>query len=216
MGRIGVVFVMVGLMTTAAVPALAGSSAGFDCAKAVSATEQTVCKTEALAWLDRQITRLYGELRGVPGKRGKAPLRNGQRAWLSARDACGADRDCIAKQYWKRLLALTFTFKSKPATGHFVFANAPNEGTLSVVEFSEGRAVARISTFVPRLGGCELDMTDMVMTEDGTAHQELDIPGHEQCKVEISTQFTHATVRSTGCDHFCRGAGLFHGEYVRR
>jgi len=78
-------------------PKIAGRFAGpsFDCAKAHTAAERSICASEVLRILDTQIARAF---ESVHGEQGPAALQE-QRAWLRTRDqSCSAatDADCLA------------------------------------------------------------------------------------------------------------------------
>jgi uncharacterized protein len=79
-------------------------AAGFDCAKAASKTEKTVCADAALSKLDDQLSRAYRQAlqRGDEPK----PLKTEQAAWLhDTRDACKT-RDCLRGAYEARIATL--------------------------------------------------------------------------------------------------------------
>ena len=61
-------------------------TASFNCAKATSQTERTICSDPVLAGWDRSVERALIESSGDPEE---------QRAWLVERDKCGADRSCL-------------------------------------------------------------------------------------------------------------------------
>ncbi|EIC23551.1 lysozyme inhibitor LprI family protein [Thiorhodovibrio frisius] len=77
------------------------SAAGFDCAKAQSWVEKTICADPALSRLDDALTRSY---RAALRKTSKAAaLRASQRDWLSnQRDTCSTS-DCLISLYRTRL-----------------------------------------------------------------------------------------------------------------
>jgi len=68
--------------------------ASFDCAKAASATEHTICLDRNLAGWDRSISGAYRS-HIESGVDDPKIVRAEQRAWLAERDACGADKDCL-------------------------------------------------------------------------------------------------------------------------
>jgi uncharacterized protein YecT (DUF1311 family) len=77
---------------------IAGGFAGpsFDCAKAHTAAERSICASEVLRILDTQIARAFEAVRGDLGP---SALQE-QRAWLHERDqSCSAatDADCLAE-----------------------------------------------------------------------------------------------------------------------
>jgi uncharacterized protein len=87
---------------------VAGSvqAAGFDCLKASSADEKTVCVHRSLNDGDVKMATLYQlDLRLVPmGSRDA--LRDEQVAWLTRRRACAANIRCLARLYDRRIARL--------------------------------------------------------------------------------------------------------------
>lgn len=83
-------------------PAGAKPTASFDCAKAASPTEKTICESFDLASWDRSVTQAWrSALDRRPQK--QAHLRKTQKDWLHTRDACGSKADCIDELQWRRV-----------------------------------------------------------------------------------------------------------------
>jgi uncharacterized protein YecT (DUF1311 family) len=84
-------------------PAGAKPTASFDCAKAATATEKTICGSFDLASWDRSVALAFRRSleRQTPPK--QAELRQGQKAWLRKRDACGSKVECIDDEQWRRV-----------------------------------------------------------------------------------------------------------------
>jgi uncharacterized protein YecT (DUF1311 family) len=83
-------------------------AASFDCSKAASAVEKSVCGEAGLARLDRQVAEAYGRKRvSEADAKAKVALLEGQRAFLATRDkACGGDPACLTSAYRRRLAVL--------------------------------------------------------------------------------------------------------------
>jgi uncharacterized protein len=80
----------------------------FDCIRAATAAERTVCATASLSRLDVELDAAFKALRSsdgidVPGERRK------QDAWRRARDACQQNVDCLSRSYLNRLSSLRST-----------------------------------------------------------------------------------------------------------
>lgn len=89
------------------VPALAWSlapAAGFDCAKASTATDKAICASPRLDQLDTRLSQAYAQARhACPGK----ALTDAQRRWLrEERNRC-ADEACLVAAYEARLARLS-------------------------------------------------------------------------------------------------------------
>ncbi|RYF23947.1 MAG: hypothetical protein EOO77_01170 [Oxalobacteraceae bacterium] len=67
-------------------PALGPVRASFDCAKARSAVERTICSDRLLAGWDRSVTAAYDTGQGDLSE---------QRAWLAERNKCGSNKECL-------------------------------------------------------------------------------------------------------------------------
>ncbi|HTH73139.1 MAG TPA: lysozyme inhibitor LprI family protein [Trinickia sp.] len=95
---------LVSLIALAALP-IASRAASFDCAKAASPTEKTICATPALSRLDSDLAAAWKA--AIAQSHDAAALKNAQRQWLRLRDACGEDKACVSDRYHERLAALT-------------------------------------------------------------------------------------------------------------
>ncbi len=83
-----------------------GNAASFNCHKATKADEFAICDSRQLSELDVKMATIYDiVIKLVPmGTRGA--IEDEQRAWLAARQACGADRGCIRNLYDARIKTL--------------------------------------------------------------------------------------------------------------
>lgn len=71
--------------------------AGFDCDRAETDMENTICRDCQLAAMDREMNALY---RRVTGQK------TSQKKWLGRRMACGNDAICLASVYCDRMVEL--------------------------------------------------------------------------------------------------------------
>ena len=78
----------------------------FDCRKAGSSTERAICANSELAALDRDLSRIYSNLRGRLSSRRKRALSRAQRDWVGSRNRCGGNPGCIADAYRFRIRQL--------------------------------------------------------------------------------------------------------------
>ena len=86
----------------------------FDCAKAQSVSEKEVCRVPELQWFDRQLARLYAQVKG------KDPhVVDDQRKFLVQRDARGTTLESLEKLYGDRLKALSPLADMGDAVGEF-------------------------------------------------------------------------------------------------
>jgi uncharacterized protein YecT (DUF1311 family) len=85
----------------------------FDCAKAATAVEKTICSDASLARQDRDVAEAYRQKTSGSDEAAKKPIRDAQRAWLASRATrCGGKKGaaavaCLTSLYEARLTALT-------------------------------------------------------------------------------------------------------------
>ena len=97
------VFAACALLAAFNSPALGAS---FDCAKAGTAVEKTICGNAVLSGLDEHLGRYYVVALEAAGA-GAACLKSDQRSWVKTiRNPCGADAQCLSAAYLQRLAAL--------------------------------------------------------------------------------------------------------------
>ncbi len=90
------------------------ASPSFSCAGRLSPTEKAICGDDTLAALDVALTAAYQKaLAAMPEDTAnqldetRLGLTVTQKAWIAHRNACGADKSCIAKVYKIRIGGLT-------------------------------------------------------------------------------------------------------------
>ncbi|OOG47688.1 lysozyme inhibitor LprI family protein [Rhodanobacter sp. C01] len=76
---------------------------GFDCAKAQSAAELTICADPLLSALDSDVAAQYHALAQQADPSQKSALLSTQREYIGARSICGSDRACVERQTRSRL-----------------------------------------------------------------------------------------------------------------
>ncbi|MBR7918666.1 DUF1311 domain-containing protein [Burkholderia vietnamiensis] len=81
-----------------------GHAASFDCTKATSITEKTICANDKLSKLDSKLSVAWNDASDVAIA--PAAIKASQLKWLKLRDACGADTSCLSARYNERLAAL--------------------------------------------------------------------------------------------------------------
>jgi uncharacterized protein len=66
----------------------AGAAPSFDCARASTVVEHTICRIPQLADFDSTIAALYAQALGLLDAADAGALRTDQRLWLKVRDDC--------------------------------------------------------------------------------------------------------------------------------
>ena len=84
--------------------------ASFDCHKAVTVVEKTICGSVALAAFDQSVAQAYKFaekfFKEVENPEALTQLKITQKKWLTQRNACGADVHCLEKSMEDRLEAI--------------------------------------------------------------------------------------------------------------
>lgn len=77
--------------------------ASFDCSKATTKTERTICASMSLAAWDRSVQLAWNWRLELTDVEKQPALRLEQQAWLKKRDACGADAQCLTDAMEERV-----------------------------------------------------------------------------------------------------------------
>jgi uncharacterized protein YecT (DUF1311 family) len=81
--------------------------ASFNCNKASTTVEKTICSSVALAAYDQSVAQAYNDTVKYLKEAGNADtlvqLKNTQKQWLTQRNACGSDTKCLEKAMADRL-----------------------------------------------------------------------------------------------------------------
>ena len=75
----------------------------FECSRAETTNERSICDTPALWGFDRALSVFYTGLRYQTSTAEKLQLRADQAAWLKRRQACGSNVNCTADLYYSRI-----------------------------------------------------------------------------------------------------------------
>lgn len=79
-------------------------AASFDCSKASTAVEGSICSNSTLSDLDDQLSAAYKKARALSID--PAALQKEQLAWIKNRNTCGADVACLTQSYRLRIQQL--------------------------------------------------------------------------------------------------------------
>jgi len=102
------------------------ASPAFDCAKAEAGSiEETICKDEKLATLDRQLAEVYAASSKKAVNEHPPVLKAEQRGWIKGRNDCWKSDDkrrCVEEAYVLRIAELQARYRLVPATGPIFYA----------------------------------------------------------------------------------------------
>jgi uncharacterized protein YecT (DUF1311 family) len=102
-------------------------AASFDCRKAASPVETTICATPRLSALDDELAAAY-----VAARNDDPAVRGEQRQWIAGdRAACGGDAECLEASHLARIAALRLL------TPRFARQKAPDHVTGHYAEMTE-------------------------------------------------------------------------------
>lgn len=78
-------------------------AASFNCDRARSSDELTICATLKLNDQDVRLAQLYDITQHLVAMGGRGAIQDDQQVWLVKRRSCGADRTCLARIYTRRI-----------------------------------------------------------------------------------------------------------------
>jgi uncharacterized protein len=97
----------------------AASYAPLDCAKASTSAETAVCKTYALGQDEARLATLFEVLTSFVAMGRRADIVDAQRRWISVREACGNNADCLSRAYQARINELSQALDDLAKRGPF-------------------------------------------------------------------------------------------------
>jgi uncharacterized protein len=129
-----------GILLASACVVAQSTSSSIDCARAMSAAEQTVCSDASLASLDRKLVDVYASASKAASADQKNRLAADQQRWLNERNACGKSSEqatCIKERYLLRIADLQAQFKLAPSRGPFRFVCNNDPNSVMVAQYFE-------------------------------------------------------------------------------
>lgn len=201
-------FAFAAAVLVAAGPASADPS--FNCAKAQSVAEKTICEVPYLHWTDRQMARLY-KLALSQNANAQDPIIAGQRAFLMRRDACREDTTCLDIAYKTRFKELATKVNVYEAFGEYEPEGMG--GAMQIVRFGYDAAVA-ILTVGAASHTCTFD-TDSAQLGGKGVIRYAD-KGANACRMTIAPDGDDVMVVETkNCSDYCGMRAILDGRYKR-
>jgi uncharacterized protein len=93
--------------------------APLDCAKASTAAETAICKNYALGQDEARLATLFGVLTSLVAMGQRSDLVDTQRRWISVREACGGNAECLFRTYQTRINELSQALDALAKRGPF-------------------------------------------------------------------------------------------------
>jgi uncharacterized protein len=94
-------------------------AASFDCARARSADEKTICHNRSLNDADVKMATMFAMNTHLVAMGSRGNMQDRQRGWLSERNACKGSFKCLTAAYDKRLRELQVDFDGIASRGPF-------------------------------------------------------------------------------------------------
>lgn len=187
----------------------------FDCSKASTAGEKTVCDAPGLGWYDRQVAKAYDVAKKAAGASGEAALKEGQLAFLKKRDACAGDDsyDCVQKAYSARLAELA---KSAGAANFEYGDYAADNGGLSLARYGKDAALT-ISTVGGGDHTCAFETDRATADAKGKISYVAKYEGMEEsCEITGTPDGDSLTITaSSGCSYWCGMRAELNGTFKK-
>lgn len=100
-------------------PGLSASYAPLDCAKASTAADKAICKTYALGQDEARVATLFEVLTSLVAMGQRGDIIDRQQQWLSVREACGSNLNCLSHAYQSRIDELSQALDTLAKRGPF-------------------------------------------------------------------------------------------------
>lgn len=200
-------FTMAALALLAFAPASANPS--FDCSKAKTAAEKTVCEVPDLQWSDRQLARFYKMALKDSGY-SRAGVVQSQRAFLARRDACGTDIECLDNAYKMQFKALSNFVRVGVPFG--VYKPEGMGGEMWIVRFGYDAAFKILT-----VGGgghtCTFETDSAPQGGKGVIRYTEN--GANACRITIAPDGDDMVVQTKNCSDYCGMRAVLDGRYSR-
>ena len=190
-------------------------SASFDCSKASSPVEKTICADKQLSDLDELLLLSYKK--ALVGSANATALKAEQQAWLKKERNVCADKACLTQAYTSRLATLneqvaTAAPQSPLQPGEYL--TEKGWGQLTITQ--DKNAGLRFS--IEAMGGNGHSCQLAGAIHDGKSIPDEQDAGGEQCVVSFSAKGDNIEVTPNSeapCRYFCGMRASFDGLYLK-
>jgi uncharacterized protein len=97
----------------------AASYQPIDCARASTPADTAICKHYALGQDEARLATLFGVLTSLVAMGQRSDLADTHRQWMSVREACGSNRECLSRAYETRISELSQALDALVKRGPF-------------------------------------------------------------------------------------------------
>ena len=193
------------------------NAASFDCKKAKSELEHTICDHPKLSQLDTELGTIYQNLLQKLVKSEVERLRQRQRRWLESRqNNCDVKNpDCLVTLYQQRVTTLEFRSSANYATspagkvdGKYITDNIE----LEVEVLASNMAFVHIAGAEPQSGRWTCDFSG----EGKLQGNLLKIKALDDAFVTVTFHGSTATVNEGETSLWCGMGGSLNGKYLKK
>lgn len=192
----------------------------FDCAKAETETEKTICLDEnhSIAMRDSILAGLFAAVNEAGEDQ---TILDTQSKWLKSRDACGSDSECLTSRYNERIIELARAAgDERNVTGvyRYQYADDTDQGEAFVVRQADGTLTGDIFTVAgPGYNTCEISFEAAPAIGDAWLSIQPGQPedNSDACTILLRTGVDSFRVDSIGCRNSCGHNAYFDETYKR-
>jgi uncharacterized protein len=154
----------ISLLLTANLVQAEVSAPSFNCKKATTSVEKTICANDTLARLDRKLGEIWKSFIDASNDDAfKSRLRQDQALWVKLRDKCQSDVGCISSAYQQRLAVFGADKKLSVLAGQY---EKKDIGIMTVYPTEDKNYLITIQTADPEQGAWTCEITGTA-TENG-------------------------------------------------
>jgi len=232
-------FVPIILFALAFAPASAGAQEGpsFDCAKASTTVETTICDDWTLSSFDLWVAQIYKGLRDWVDQPTQERVKAEQRLWLKdERNACATAKSqdpsmpdsaavwsCLYDAYETRAIDLAQTLERAilgdfgpegPWSGSYSFDDGHASGSMLLLAMPDARFTVRLSSVAgPGAHICDLSTHGGNPLGLTLRFEVKETPGCWILLERLEDGRGSLAVDSDGCQDYCGAYGYFTGDY---
>lgn len=212
--------VLIAAMFLAVTAVSAQAEASFNCARAGTAVEKTICADEndELASRDSILAELYASLKEEGGSE---EILKGQKSWLRERDACGRDVECLNASYDERIAVLAEALGDENGMSGSYGYGAGGEtdfGSMFMARMGDGTLKGWISTVSgPTYHLCNVEFENAAQDGSNFVWNDPEQTSDEgNCQVQFDPSQSSMKISSQNCSFYCGARGYFDGDYQRQ
>ena len=147
----------------------------FDCHKAQSTIEMTICSNDELSNLDAQMGVLYRKVVDSAPQSNREAIKSDQRTWLRQREQCSSNAPCIEEKLNARIRQLRATALDEQASAH-------------VAQLNQGKLSAARECFQAANYDCSIQLARSLLSTNPNNAEAVDLMRRSQ---EAQAQALH-------------------------